>query len=61
MHAMTACPICKGSALPRTDNADHPFCGSRCKLIDLGKWLGEAYRVPTQDSADSDEHSEAAS
>ena len=22
-----------------------PFCSNRCKLIDLGKWLGEEYRV----------------
>ena len=21
------------------------FCSERCKLIDLGKWLGEEYRV----------------
>ena len=22
-----------------------PFCSQRCKTIDLGKWLGEDYRV----------------
>lgn len=22
-----------------------PFCSERCKTIDLGKWLGEEYRV----------------
>ena len=22
-----------------------PFCSDRCKMIDLGKWLGEDYRV----------------
>jgi endogenous inhibitor of DNA gyrase (YacG/DUF329 family) len=22
-----------------------PFCSRRCKLIDLGKWLGEEYRI----------------
>jgi hypothetical protein len=22
-----------------------PFCSGRCQLIDLGKWLGEEYRV----------------
>ena len=22
-----------------------PFCCNRCKLVDLGKWLGEEYRV----------------
>ena len=22
-----------------------PFCSTRCQMIDLGKWLGEEYRV----------------
>ncbi len=22
-----------------------PFCSRRCKLIDLGKWLGEEHRI----------------
>jgi uncharacterized protein len=25
-----------------------PFCSERCKLADLGRWLGEEYRVPVQ-------------
>lgn len=24
-----------------------PFCSSRCKSIDLGKWLNEEYRIST--------------
>jgi endogenous inhibitor of DNA gyrase (YacG/DUF329 family) len=30
-----------------------PFCSSRCKTIDLGRWLGETYRAdgePEQDA-----------
>ena len=27
-----------------------PFCSSKCKLIDLGRWLKEGYRVPTDES-----------
>jgi endogenous inhibitor of DNA gyrase (YacG/DUF329 family) len=23
----------------------YPFCSKRCRLIDLGRWLGEEYRV----------------
>ena len=23
-----------------------PFCSARCRLIDLGRWLGEGYSVP---------------
>jgi endogenous inhibitor of DNA gyrase (YacG/DUF329 family) len=22
-----------------------PFCSERCRLIDLGRWLGEAYGI----------------
>jgi endogenous inhibitor of DNA gyrase (YacG/DUF329 family) len=22
-----------------------PFCSKRCKTIDLGRWLGESYRI----------------
>ncbi len=25
-----------------------PFCSPRCRTIDLGRWLGEDYRVPGQ-------------
>jgi endogenous inhibitor of DNA gyrase (YacG/DUF329 family) len=25
-----------------------PFCSRRCKLIDLGRWLGERYGVPLE-------------
>jgi endogenous inhibitor of DNA gyrase (YacG/DUF329 family) len=26
---------------------DWPFCSPRCKTIDLGRWLGESYRIAT--------------
>ena len=22
-----------------------PFCSDRCKMVDLGKWLGEDYKI----------------
>ncbi|ACG73229.1 protein of unknown function DUF329 [Anaeromyxobacter sp. K] len=40
------CPICGRPAAPRPGNRAFPFCSDRCKLIDLGKWLGEEYRIP---------------
>jgi endogenous inhibitor of DNA gyrase (YacG/DUF329 family) len=43
---MTTCPICGKPAGPRPENRSHPFCSDRCRLVDLGKWLGEAYRIP---------------
>lgn len=39
------CPICQKQSVP-----DHrPFCSARCKTIDLGRWLGGDYRVPTDE------------
>lgn len=38
------------------DNAWRPFCSERCRLIDLGQWAAEEYRVP--DSAPQPEAKE---
>jgi endogenous inhibitor of DNA gyrase (YacG/DUF329 family) len=46
---MSICPICGGEVAPRTSNKLFPFCGQRCKSIDLGKWLSEDYRIPVDD------------
>jgi len=27
------------------DWPDYPFCSPRCRKIDLGRWLGERYRL----------------
>ena len=29
-----------------TGNPHRPFCSLECRLIDLGAWLDERYRVP---------------
>jgi len=39
----TRCPIC-GTPVPPTA-AQYPFCSARCRLVDLGKWMGGDYRV----------------
>ena len=39
------CPICRRRFDPLTSRA-MPFCSARCRLIDLGRWLGEEYSVP---------------
>jgi endogenous inhibitor of DNA gyrase (YacG/DUF329 family) len=28
-----------------------PFCSERCHLVDLGRWLGEEYRIPGEPAA----------
>lgn len=37
------CPRCGRSS--QADNPSFPFCSKRCRLIDLGKWFNEEYRV----------------
>ncbi|NBO21589.1 MAG: DNA gyrase inhibitor YacG, partial [Rhodobacteraceae bacterium] len=39
------CPICAKDS----DAKYRPFCSRRCADIDLGRWLNESYRVPTDD------------
>jgi len=45
------CPQC-GAEVAWKDNPFRPFCSERCKLIDLGNWLGERYRVPGRTAND---------
>ena len=46
------CPQCGGESLWSADNKFRPFCSERCKLIDLGAWASESYRVPVEESVD---------
>jgi endogenous inhibitor of DNA gyrase (YacG/DUF329 family) len=38
------CPICKKEVI--LGEPDFPFCSERCRLIDLGRWAAEEYRIP---------------
>jgi endogenous inhibitor of DNA gyrase (YacG/DUF329 family) len=38
------CPICKKEVAP--DSQYVPFCSDRCRLLDLGNWAAEKYRIP---------------
>ncbi|HET8578359.1 MAG TPA: DNA gyrase inhibitor YacG [Methylomirabilota bacterium] len=38
------CPQC-GSAAAWGGNPHRPFCSLACRLIDLGVWLDERYRI----------------
>ncbi len=55
---MTAsrCPICE-KPVDSKETTTFPFCSSRCRQIDLSRWLGESYRVTAEDDGDSDEDS----
>jgi endogenous inhibitor of DNA gyrase (YacG/DUF329 family) len=40
------CPTCGKRVLWTPDSVWRPFCSERCKLIDLGAWASDRYRVP---------------
>lgn len=44
------CPMCGKPAKTET----RPFCSKRCADLDLGRWLGEEYRVPAVELDDAD-------
>jgi len=52
------CPICQRE-FDQAASTALPFCSERCRTIDLGRWLGEAYRVPVERQAESDETADA--
>lgn len=52
---MSTCPNCKRPSAPLSQNPFFPFCGERCKLINLGRWFGEGYRIPAKPEEEEDE------
>jgi uncharacterized protein len=42
------CPICGKPA----EQQYRPFCSARCAQIDLGRWLKDSYRIPTEEEPD---------
>ena len=37
-----SCPICQRASVAEIT----PFCSTRCKEIDLGRWFTEGYSIP---------------
>jgi endogenous inhibitor of DNA gyrase (YacG/DUF329 family) len=51
------CPICKtpvDESQAGKPGSYFPFCSERCKLIDLGRWLGGKYQIPVVEEDESD-------
>ena len=40
------CPTCAKAVKWSEEYPDRPFCSERCRLIDLGAWSDESYRIP---------------
>lgn len=50
------CPTCGGDSVFEPSNLWRPFCSERCRLVDLGAWANEDFRVPAAPtSVDEDE------
>lgn len=39
------CPICGKMTEYSRENPWRPFCSERCKMIDLGEWDNDGYRI----------------
>ena len=42
------CPHCD-IVFSYYDSESRPFCSERCKMIDLGHWFQESYKVPLKE------------
>lgn len=48
------CPYCSREVMwPETET--YPFCSERCRLIDLGAWASEDYRIPGEPVLDEED------
>ena len=54
-QSVVTCPQCGKELVWSSDNHYRPFCGERCKLIDLGQWATESYRIPLSESGEEEE------
>ena len=44
MKTKIKCPQCRKEVIWQ-DNPHRPFCSERCRLVDLGQWADESYRI----------------
>lgn len=49
MPLKVKCPNCRKETTWE-NNPHRPFCSDRCRLIDLGAWTEERYRIPGDDA-----------
>jgi uncharacterized protein len=55
---VVTCPTCNAAVSWTAENRWKPFCSERCKLIDLGQWANEKYRVPAEPVPDEQQEPE---
>ncbi|MFA5515522.1 MAG: DNA gyrase inhibitor YacG [Desulfuromonadales bacterium] len=52
-NLLVSCPRC-GVRVAWQDNPFRPFCSDKCRMIDLGRWANEDYRIPAQPTSDEE-------
>lgn len=48
------CPQCGEAIAWTASNRFRPFCSERCKVLDLGQWASEGYRLPSDTPIEED-------
>ncbi len=48
---LKTCPICSKPA----SEATRPFCSSRCRDVDLNRWLSNSYAIPAAPAEDDEQ------
>ena len=48
------CPTCEAPVEWGPQSPSRPFCSERCKMIDLGQWANEGYRIAAEHGPDGD-------
>ncbi|MFA5371984.1 MAG: DNA gyrase inhibitor YacG [Sideroxydans sp.] len=56
---IVTCPTCGKEHVWDSSNPARPFCSERCKMIDLGKWANEEYRVVQRERDAGDQENQA--
>lgn len=44
-QTVVKCPQCGKDVVWSAESVYRPFCSERCKIIDLGAWASEEYKV----------------
>lgn len=45
------CPQCGRLTYYSSDNPFRPFCSDRCRVLDLGQWASESYKIPIEENS----------
>ena len=49
---IVSCPRCGTGVVWSHLSPYRPFCSERCRMVDLGRWADESYRIPLADDGE---------